>query len=130
MDHHALQSLFAKLDSHYFGGKLREAHIRVEFGWVDRRRGPEASLLMGDIAGHWQPFLHLIQIDDRISDPLEIEAVLVHEMIHASVELERPLRKNENDHGKRFRRELERIYCEGIGTAHIEDEIAKYPYVP
>jgi len=42
-----------------------------------------------------------------------LRPTLLHEIAHAAVDLDRPLRKGADDHGRRFLRELRRLVAAG-----------------
>lgn len=110
-----LKILFDDLDLRYFGGRLTAAGYRVEVAWVDRNIDPtdtDRPPAFGDNIGCCYPFMRLINIDRSVRDPVELRETLLHEMIHASVGLNRRPRKNEKEHGAAFYREMARLYLE------------------
>jgi hypothetical protein len=121
-----IQNIFAALDQRHFGSKLCKAGYRAEIAWVDRTREPDdyRQRGYGENIGRCLAELRLIQIDLSVRDPNEARETILHEMVHASVELDRPLRKNEDQHGTRFWRELERVYLDGEWL--LEEEVFFY----
>jgi hypothetical protein len=96
------RGLFEELDLLHFAGKLDPAGYQVEF----------TSLPPGQV-GRCLPHERLIQINADIRSPSQIREVMLHEMVHGAVDLERPVSKKEGYHGKRFWLEMERLYLKG-----------------
>ena len=109
-----LRELFADLDRQYFDGRLSAANITIgavnldKPGELEFYTMPDGSLraFKIDDDGILGIYIHEIRrmFFDHHDDGREQEfrPTLLHEMAHAAVELNRPLRKGEDDHGRRF----------------------------
>jgi hypothetical protein len=104
-------SLFRELDRRHYARRLISAGCRVTFGHVTALAHFLGS--SEDVAGWYIPESHLILLEKDGDHPDGLRATLLHEMAHASVDLDRPLSNRESPHGSRFMRELGRLYYAG-----------------
>jgi hypothetical protein len=101
-----LQALFAELDNRHFDGRLATAGWRVIAGAI-----PFPAHLLDYPCGWCIPFHRQIIVDKHGEHPDGVRATLLHEMAHAKVE--QPEEKRVVGHGRRWARELCRLYYAG-----------------
>jgi hypothetical protein len=141
LEQETVRVLFAELDAGYFDSRLARAGFRVEMRNLDKvgleyYAGPDGTLratrIEGAAGGVCIQAARLILVDHHTAerlgpdlDPdLELRRTLLHEMVHAAVELNRPLRKGADEHGRRFVNELRRLVR--AGERCLRDEVRFY----
>ena len=110
-----LEDLFRDLDRRYFAGLITTVY-RIDWHNLDEPSKVESAAvpavtaeppsIPGGIRGICIPEARQILIDHcrNPEDQNRLRATVVHEMIHAAVEIERPLRRTDDPHGPRFTR--------------------------
>jgi hypothetical protein len=109
------QALFHELDQKYFAGRLIGARYRAEQRKLDKVCGAQeyylgldgdmhATALEEGILGKCVEAQHVIFVGFH-----DVRNTLLHEMCHAIVDLDRPLPKGADKHGRRFVHQLQRI---------------------
>ncbi len=92
-----LQAAVLLVNDMIFDGKMELSDYQVTCGWCKNSKAMGETLLASseneEVSEHFYPTA--IQIDTKIEDPVDIVAVLAHEMIHAF--------KNIRTHGKAFK---------------------------
>jgi hypothetical protein len=111
------QDLLVELDRRYFDGRLTAAGYRFDVRNLDKPGelefyvAPDGAFKIEDdgilgtcISETWRIFID--HHDDRVQ---EFRPTLLHEMAHAAVDLDRPLRPGADQHGRRFLLEPQRL---------------------
>ena len=113
----SVRAFFVELDRRHFAGRLVAAGYQVDVrNLKPGERGyyfaPDGTLravkIEEQIAGICVSASRLILIHHH-DDPVEFRGTLLHEMAHAAVELDKPLWKGADQHGRRFVGELRRL---------------------
>jgi hypothetical protein len=145
-DDFVVQGLFRELDQRHFAGRLTRARFRVRMchlvaGQIEHYNLPNGSRgayrieddgLLGVMV--FGARLILVNYHDRESVPrgrdpdVELRNTLLHEMSHAALELERPLRRGADEHGRRFVQQMRRLVA--AGESSLREHVRFYSICP